>query len=192
MEETLVEVKSLEKSYGNKQIIKGISFKVKRGQVFGILGVNGAGKTTVLEIIEGLRSYKKGEVTLFNNNIADIMDKSKIYKKVGVQLQLASIPEQMKVKEITEIVYAENRVPFNKNYLNKFGMKEHCNKKYSELSTGLKRRLHLALALVNNPELIILDEPTAGFDLQGRADLHSEILRLKEQGKTIILSSCNC
>lgn len=189
MEEILIDVTSLEKSYGNNQILKGISFQVKKGQVFGILGVNGAGKTTLLEIMEGLRSYQKGKVLILNKNIDDIKKKSKLYKEIGVQLQLASIPEQMTVKEITKIVYAENKVPFDKYYLDRFGIDQHRNKKYSELSTGLKRRLHLALALVNNPELIILDEPTAGLDLQGRADLHAEILRLKEQGKTIILSS---
>lgn len=189
MEEILIDVTSLEKSYGNNQILKGISLQVKKGQVYGILGVNGAGKTTLLEIMEGLRSYQKGNVLILNKNIDDIKKKSKLYKEIGVQLQLASIPEQMTVKEITKIVYAENKVPFDKYYLDRFGIDQHRNKKYSELSTGLKRRLHLALALVNNPELIILDEPTAGLDLQGRANLHAEILRLKEQGKTIILSS---
>lgn len=189
MEESMLDIISLEKAYGKNQVIKGISLSIKKGQVFGLLGINGAGKTTLLEIIEGLRNYQKGEVILLGENIANPNTHKRLCQKIGVQLQLASFPEQMKVKEIAEVVYVENNKKYNQSVLSSLGLLEHANKKYGELSTGLKRRLHLMLALVNEPELLILDEPTAGLDLQGRAELHAEILKLKKKGKTIILSS---
>ena len=151
----IIEVKELKKSYGANSVLKGINLTVQKGEIFALLGVNGAGKTTALECIEGLRTYNSGSIT--------------VNGKIGIQLQSSALPD--------------------KEMLNSFGIPELSKKKYADLSTGQKRRLHLALALIGNPDIIFLDEPTAGLDVEGRVSLHEQIRALKSQGKTIILAS---
>lgn len=170
-----LEVKNLVKAYGNNTVVKGISFDVKEGEIFALLGINGAGKTTTLECIEGLRKYGEGEIRLSGN--------------IGVQLQISSLPEHITVLEATKLFCVWNSAPVNMTLLASLGLTELKNKQYRALSTGQKRRLHLALALVTNPEILFLDEPTSGLDVEGRAALHVEIRRLKANGKTIIMAS---
>lgn len=173
--ELAIKVDNLIKSYGSNTVIKNISFAVKRGEIFALLGTNGAGKTTTLECIEGIRKYDSGNI--------------KINGKVGVQLQSSSLPGNIKAIEAYHLFCKWNKVQANMEVFEAFGLTQIKNKQYREMSTGQKRRLHLALALISNPEIIFLDEPTAGLDVEGRVSLHDQIRKLKKQGKTIIMAS---
>lgn len=170
-----IQVADLKKSYGNHHVLRGLNFRVIKGEIFGILGINGAGKTTALECIEGLRKYESGEII--------------VHGKIGIQLQSASLPAYIKPLEAIQLFTKWNKTKANQSVLSALGINEFIKKRYTELSTGQKRRLHLALALIGNPDIIFLDEPTAGLDVEGRSSLHYQIHRLKEQGKTIILAS---
>lgn len=170
-----IEVDGLKKSYNNHIVLKGLSFSVDKGEIFALLGVNGAGKTTTLECIEGLRKYNSGII--------------KVNGKMGIQLQAASIPEHMRAMEAVRLFAKWNRVAMDRSMLKALGIVELAKKQYGEMSTGQKRRLHLALALVRDPDIIFLDEPTAGLDVEARNFLHTEIRKLREQGKTIIMAS---
>jgi len=170
-----IEVKDLKKSYGTNNVLKGLNFKVKQGETFAILGVNGAGKTTTLECIEGLRGYSSGQIA--------------VNGKIGIQLQSSSLPGQIQPMEAVQLFAKWNRVKVDKDMLHALGVDDLGKKQYDGMSTGQKRRLHLALALLNDPDIIFLDEPTAGLDVEGRISLHEEIVRLKAEGRTIILAS---
>jgi len=177
-----IKVEDLVKSYPQKSlsnaqntVIKGISFEVRKGEIFALLGTNGAGKTTTLECIEGIRDYDSGKITL--------------YGSVGVQLQSSSLPDNIKVIEAYTLFCKWNKAKIDLFILESLGLTEIKNKQYCQLSTGQKRRLHLALALIGIPDIIFLDEPTAGLDVEGRAELHKQIKKLKECGKTILLTS---
>lgn len=168
-------VESLIKSYGTNIVIKDISFTVNHGEIFALLGTNGAGKTTTLECIEGIRKYDSGSI--------------KVDGTVGVQLQSSSLPANIKAIEAYQLFCKWNKVKVNTESFDAFGLNKLKNKQYEEMSTGQKRRLHLAIALINNPDIVFLDEPTAGLDVEGRVSLHEHIRKLKEQGKTIIMAS---
>ena len=170
-----IQVSNLRKSYGSKEVLKGINLQVKKGEIFGILGVNGAGKTTTLECIEGFRRYDSGEI--------------RVDGKIGIQLQSASLPAYIKAGEAVRLFAKWNHAEQDPARLSALGIPELEKKRYMGLSTGQKRRLHLALALTGNPAVIFLDEPTAGLDVEGRISLHKEIFRLKKQGRTIIMAS---
>ena len=170
-----LQVKGLKKSYGNIPVLKGIDFSVQQGEIFALLGVNGAGKTTALECIEGLRAYDNGEIT--------------IHGKAGIQLQSATLQAFIKPLEAVNLFSKWNKTKPDTEMLKALGIYEISKNKYTELSTGQKRRLHLALALIGNPDIVFLDEPTAGLDVEARHSLHEQIKELKKQGKTIILAS---
>lgn len=172
---TAIEVKELFKSYGENTVLKGISFSAKKGEMLAILGANGAGKTTLLECIEGLRRYNSGEIFVDG--------------KSGIQLQSASLPEHIRVIEAVRLFAKWNKTEIDEKMLEALGINGLAKKQYADMSTGQKRRLHLALCLIGNPDIIFLDEPTAGLDIEGRISLHEHIRRLKAQGKTIILAS---
>lgn len=172
---TVIHVENLQKSYGQNHVLKGISFSVEKGEVFALLGTNGAGKTTALECLEGIRSYDTGII--------------KIQGKVGVQLQSSSLTKNIKVMEAIRLFSKWNGVAIDMKYLERLGVAQLKNKRHGELSTGQKRRLHLVLAMIGNPDIVFLDEPTAGLDVEGRVTLHDEIRLMKSQGKTIIMAS---
>lgn len=172
---TAIKVKDFKKSYGSNAVLKGISFEVEQGEIFAILGSNGAGKTTLLECIERLKEYNSGSIELDE-------------KSIGVQLQSSSLPSNIKVGEAIKLFSVWNNGNAH-DLQTRYGLGELSKKQYKELSTGQKRRLHLALAMVSSPNIIFLDEPTAGLDVEARASLHAEIKELKKQGKTIILAS---
>lgn len=173
--DNIIEIKELKKSYGTNAVLKGINLTVRKGEILALLGVNGAGKTTTLECIEGLRPYDSGAVT--------------INGKIGIQLQSSALQSYIKPMEAVKLFSRWNKVPPDNEILKCLGISELSQKKYADLSTGQKRRLHLALALIGNPDIIFLDEPTAGLDVEGRVSLHERIRALKSQGKTIILAS---
>lgn len=168
-------IENITKSYGNNAVLKGLDFSIRKGEIFALLGVNGAGKTTTLECIEGLRKHDGGKIT--------------VHGKVGIQLQSASLPAYIKGMEAIRLFAKWNKVQIDHTMLETLGISELYKKKYTDMSTGQKRRLHLALALVGDPDIVFLDEPTAGLDVEGRVSLHAHIRKLKKQGKTIILAS---
>lgn len=170
-----IQICGLKKSYGNHIVLYDVSFCIAHGEIFGLLGINGSGKTTALECIEGLRRYDKGSIT--------------VNGKIGIQLQSASLPAHIKPMEALQLAAKWNQADIDDEMIRTLGIEQLSKKQYAELSTGQKRKLHLALALVSHPEIIFLDEPTAGLDVQGRISLHHQIRTLKEQGKTIILAS---
>ncbi len=170
-----IKVDGLVKSYGDNNVIKGISFSITKGEIVALLGTNGAGKTTTLECIEGLRRYDGGSI--------------EVDGRIGVQLQSSSLPESIKAIEAYKLFCSFNKAKPDYEQFNAFGLKELSQKRYKDMSTGQKRRLHLALALIGDPDIIFLDEPTAGLDVEGRASLHNEIRKLKARGKTIIMAS---
>ncbi|MEY8414539.1 ABC transporter ATP-binding protein [Lachnospiraceae bacterium 62-26] len=170
-----IQVRGLKKSYGSNIVLGGLDLDIEKGETFALLGVNGAGKTTALECIEGLRKYDSGTIT--------------INGEMGIQLQSSSLPAHIKPIEAVRLFSKWNRAKIDFTMLNALGMKEIEKKQYIQLSTGQKRRLHLALALIGDPDIIFLDEPTAGLDALGRVSLHELIRKLKSQGKTIVLAS---
>ncbi len=170
-----IQVEELIKSYNSNTVLKGLTFNVMKGEVFALLGVNGSGKTTTLECIEGLRKYDSGNII--------------VNGKMGIQLQAASLPENIKGMEAVKLFAKWNKVELDYSMLESLGIIEIGKKQYIEMSTGQKRRLHLAIALVRNPDIVFLDEPTAGLDVEGRRHLHEEIRKLQKGGKTIILAS---
>lgn len=170
-----IRVDGLTKSYNGRAVLKGLSFCVEKGEIFALLGVNGAGKTTSLECIEGLRKYDGGSIAAEG--------------RIGIQLQSASLPDHIRPMEAVRLFAKWNKTQPDPGILTALGIDELAKKQYAALSTGQKRRLHLALALTGDPDVIFLDEPTAGLDVEGRAALHAEIRRLKAQGKTIVLAS---
>ncbi len=170
-----IQVDGLKKSYGNHIVLKGLHFNVAQGEIFALLGVNGAGKTTALECIEGLRKYDSGRIA--------------VHGRMGIQLQSESLPEHIKPMEAVRLFAKWNKAQIDHSMLAALGIGELVKKQYVELSMGQKRKLHLALALISDPDIVFLDEPTAGLDVEGRMSLHDEIRKLKARGKTIILAS---
>ena len=171
----IIEISELKKSYGANAVLKGINLAVRKGEIFALLGANGAGKTTTLECVEGLRTYDSGNIT--------------VNGKIGIQLQSYALQAYIKPMEAVKLFAKWNKTVADNEMLKSLGIFELSKKKYADLSTGQKRRLHLALALIGNPDIIFLDEPTAGLDVEGRVSLHEQIRALKSQGKTIILAS---
>ena len=188
MTEKAIAVEHLEKAYGRHKVLRGLSFSVAQGEAFALLGVNGAGKTTAIECIEGLRRPDGGRLTVGGHDVLQSL--SSVQKILGVQLQSTSLSETITAKEAMHLFCAWHRAPFRSDLLQRFDMAgEYLNKSYANLSTGRKRRLHLALALCHNPRVLILDEPTAGLDVEGRHALHSEIRKLKAEGVSILLAT---
>lgn len=170
-----IEVSGLKKSYGSNIVIKDIDFQIEKGEIFALLGSNGAGKTTALECIEGLRKYDGGTIV--------------VNGKMGIQLQSSSLPAHIKPMEAIKLFAKWNHTKIDDDMLKALEIKEIEKLQYLQLSTGQKRRLHLTLALIGNPDIIFLDEPTAGLDVEARLSLHEQIRNLKSQGKTIVLAS---
>lgn len=187
VESTVVSVENLVKTYGDFKALHGIGFNVKQGEVFGLLGPNGAGKTTTLECLEGMRKPDSGRLRVAGADPQT--EEKKLRASLGVQLQSSSLPDCITVSEAMEMICAWNRKDFRADLLKRFGLEDLLKKQYQALSTGQKRRLHLALALAGSPEVVILDEPTAGLDVQGRAQLHDAIRELKKEKVTILMAT---
>lgn len=185
--ETIISVNNLDKSYGKHQVLFDFNLKVKRGECLGVVGPNGAGKTTLLECIEGLRKWQKGEIIIDGRTIEE--NPKYLRSIMGVQLQSSSLPDEIKVKEAIELFAVEHNVSINEKLLDELDVGNLVNQQYGKLSTGQKRRLHLLLAILHDPEIIILDEPTAGLDVNAKYLLYLKINQLKESGKTILLTS---
>ncbi|MFO7928865.1 MAG: ABC transporter ATP-binding protein [Candidatus Humimicrobiaceae bacterium] len=184
----IVEVKNLSKHYGSLAAVDGISFDIGKGEIFGLLGPNGAGKTTTVEIIEGLRKADGGSV--FVCGMDALREPGRIKEIIGVQLQSTSMYDRIRVKEAIDLFgsYYRKAIPSPK-ILDLVSLNEKKNAYYISLSGGQKQRVAIALALVNDPEVLFLDEPTTGLDPQARRNVWEIIENLKKKGKTIILTT---
>ena len=183
-----IEVSDLRKSYGNVDAVRGISFSVERGQVFGLLGPNGAGKTTTVEILEGYRRRSGGEVRVLGQD-PEQRDRG-LQERVGIVLQSCGFYTRATVREAVEHfakAYPEPRNPAETIAL--VGLEDKADTRTKALSGGQQRRLDLALALVGDPELVFLDEPTTGFDPAARRIAWDVVRRLKELEKTVLLTT---
>lgn len=184
----VIEADGLVKNYGTFQAVRGVNFQVYQGEVFGLLGPNGAGKTTTMEMIEGLRKPDGGHARVAGYDTQK--DLAKVKEVIGVQLQSTSLFELLTVVEIMKMYasFYPNPVPVEP-LLEDLTLTEKRNDRVKHLSGGQKQRLAIGLALVNDPKVIFLDEPTTGLDPQARRTLWDIILKLKERGKTIVLST---
>ncbi|XEC93701.1 ABC transporter ATP-binding protein [Paenibacillus tarimensis] len=185
----IIEARELVKRYGTFTAVDGIQFQVRKGEVFGLLGPNGAGKTTTMEMIEGLRKPDSGSAIVAGFDTRTQLGKVK--EVIGVQLQSTSLFDLLTVSEITRMYASFYRVPTLpvEPLLERVLLKEKLNDRVKNLSGGQKQRLAIALALVNDPQVVFLDEPTTGLDPQARRTLWDIIIRLRVEGKTIVLST---
>ncbi|WP_226671909.1 ABC transporter ATP-binding protein [Rossellomorea aquimaris] len=186
--EVMVDVKDLVKRYGSFTAVKGVRFQVEKGEIFGLLGPNGAGKTTTIEMLVGLRKPDAGTASLAGFDVRKEVNQVK--EVIGVQLQSTSLFELLKVEEILHLYasfYPKN-VDINQ-LIEDMLLTEKRKDRIKGLSGGQKQRLAIALALIHDPNIVFLDEPTTGLDPQARRTLWDIVLRLKERGKTVILST---
>ena len=187
MNATVIQVEDLRKNYGEVEALRGVSFQVQEGEVFGLLGPNGAGKTTTVEILEGLRVPDGGRARVRG---LDPHGGGNEYKQqIGAVLQSTSLPEKIRVFEALELFASLYGRRGPADLLRRFGLSEKRNAFYSQLSGGQKQRLALALALVNEPKVVFLDEPTAGLDPQVRREIYDIIEELRGEKKTILLTT---
>lgn len=188
MAESVIQVENLYKNYGAVEALRGVSFQVAEGEVFGLLGPNGAGKTSTVEILEGLRTPDRGTVRVGGLDPQKAGNDFK--QQVGAVLQATSLPDKLRVSEALSLFaqfYKRHRNP--EELLRRFQLEEKRDAFYSELSGGQRQRLALALALVNDPSVLFLDEPTAGLDPQVRREIYTIIEELRQEKKTILLTT---
>ena len=186
--EPVVRVRGLTKRYGDVLAVAGIDFEVARGEVFGLLGPNGAGKTTTVEILEGLRSPDGGEVRVLGTDVAK--DPDAVKPRIGISLQTAAMYPKLTVVELIDLF--RSFYPRSKptaELVEALGLGERQKARSQELSGGQRQRLAVALALVNDPELVFLDEPTTGLDPAARRALWDLIGGLKADGRTVLLTT---
>jgi ABC-2 type transport system ATP-binding protein len=183
----VLSVKNLCKRYRGETVLDKVELEVKKGEILAILGPNGAGKTTLMEIMEGVRSADSGTVSVLGVN--PVADAGKLRNRIGIQLQVSSLPHNMTVMEAITLFSLYHDVAPRIDLLKRVGLEGRDVLCYGTLSTGQQRRLVLALAMVSTPELLFLDEPTAGLDVQSRTALHELMDELKSNGTTIILAT---
>jgi len=186
--DTVVEVEGLSKNYGDLTAVNEVSFEIRKGDIFGLLGPNGAGKTTTVELIEGLRKPDTGFIKVCGIDASERTDKVK--ELIGVQLQTTTIYNRIRVGEAIELFgsYYQRSLRSNE-ILDEVSLNDKTNSFVEVLSGGQRQRLALALALINDPEILFLDEPTTGLDPQARRNVWDIIERLRDRGKTIILTT---
>lgn len=183
-----IEVSGLVKDYGTVRAVDGISFTVHEGEIFGLLGPNGAGKTTTMEILEGLRRPTSGRIEVAGFDV--VRQPNEVKRRIGVQLQATALFDLLTVRE-TIALYAQfvpNPRPVDE-VMRELALEEKASTYAKDLSGGQKQRLSIAIALVNDPQIVFLDEPTTGLDPQARRNLWDTIRALKEKGKTVVLST---
>ena len=188
MPEPIIAVEGLFKSYGTVEAVRGLSFSVQEGEVFGLLGPNGAGKTTTVEILEGMRTPDRGTARVCG--LDPERAGSAFKQKIGAVLQSTSLPDKLRVKEALDLFanFYISRAD-TESLLKRFQLEEKRDAFYSQLSGGQKQRLALAMALVNNPEVVFLDEPTAGLDPQVRREIYNIIEELRKDKKTVLITT---
>src|SRR6476619_4885054 len=186
--EFVIYVRGLRKAYGNFEAVKGIDFEVRSGEVFGLLGPNGAGKTSTVEILEGLRPRTAGEVKVLGFD--PDRQKQALKDRIGVCLQATNLPDKIKVHEALDLFssFYTRRVDGD-GLLRRLQLWEKREAGYATLSGGQKQRLALALALINDPQMLFLDEPTTGLDPQVRLEIRDLIEELRAEKRTILMTT---
>lgn len=184
----VIEVVDLHKSYGPIRAVDGISFQVEEGEIFGMVGPNGAGKTTTIECVEGLRRPDRGIIRVLG--LDPHRQRYEVRQRIGIQLQEASLPRRLKVWEIMDLFSSFYRrhvewLPL----LEQMGLNDKLNAYFESLSGGQKRRLFIALALLNDPEIVFLDELTTGLDPQARRAMWDLVREIRAKGKTVFLTT---
>lgn len=188
MADSIVKVKNLRKKYGDKEAVKGISFEVKKGEIFGILGPNGAGKTTTLEMIETLREIDGGSAEIDGIDVAK--NPYEIRGIIGVQPQTPGFQDKTKLTELIQMfaaAYGEKVHP--KEFLDEVDLGDKADSYVENLSGGQKQRFSIVTALVHNPKVFFLDEPTTGLDPQARRNLWRLIEEVRDRGISVILTT---
>ncbi|MEO0240035.1 MAG: ABC transporter ATP-binding protein [candidate division WOR-3 bacterium] len=190
----MIEVKSISKSFGKIEAVKDLSFEIKRGEIFGFLGPNGAGKTTTIKILLGILRPDKGEIFFEGENILKNIEEYR--KRIGYVSQEVSLYKDLNIFENAEFragIYGVKKEKFLENYkilLEKFGLKLWEKEIIKNLPTGIERKASLLCALIHNPEILFLDEPTSGMDPLSRFKFFNELIKeLKEKGKTILITT---
>lgn len=182
--ETTIKVQNLCKSYGNIPAIKDINISVNQGEVFGLLGANGAGKSTTIECILGTKIAEKGTVSILGMN--PIADRKRLFENVGVQFQESNYQDKVTVSELCEVTQSLYKSAANyTDLIEQFGLTDKLKSLVSELSGGQRQKLFIVLALIPNPKVVFLDELTTGLDTKARREVWHCLSRLKEQGLTI-------
>jgi ABC-2 type transport system ATP-binding protein len=185
---TPIEVEGLTKHYGPIAAVRGLDFQVHAGEVFGLLGPNGAGKTTTVEILEGLRPRGGGRVSVLGFDPA--VQARELKNRIGVCLQSTNFPDKMRVREAVELFSSfYTRTLDGAGLLRRLELWDRREAFYSQLSGGQKQRLALTLALLNDPQVLFLDEPSAGLDPQARLEIHGLIQDLRRERRTIVLTT---
>jgi ABC-2 type transport system ATP-binding protein len=188
MAKPILKVKNLKKSYNGKPAVDGISFEVKPGEIFGILGPNGAGKTTTLEMIETMREIDSGTVTVDGIDVAKQPDEIK--RIIGVQPQSPAFQDKTKLTEIIELFGAAYGEKVNaKEFLDEVSLGEKAGSFAEDLSGGQRQRLSIAAALVHDPKVFFMDEPTTGLDPQARRNLWELTQEVRDRGVTVLMTT---
>src|SRR3954464_8437489 len=186
--EFAIYVRGLRKSYNDFEAVRGIDFEVRKGEVFGLLGPNGAGKTTTVEILEGLRPRTAGEVKVLDFD--PDRQKKALKDRIGVCLQATNLPDKLRVGEALDFFAAfYSRTVDGEAILKRLQLWEKKDAGYATLSGGQKQRLAIALALINDPQLLFLDEPTSGLDPQVRLEIRDLIQELRAEKRTILMTT---
>lgn len=186
--ETTIKVENLSKSYASVKAVEHLNLSICRGEVFGLLGANGAGKSTTIECILGTKKQDSGTVSILGMDPQK--ERKKLFEKVGVQFQETNYQEKIRVSELCEVTASLYKTA--KDYtslLHQFGLSHKLKSHVSELSGGQKQRLFIILALLPNPEVVFLDELTTGLDARARRDVWKSLADLKANGLTILLTS---
>lgn len=188
MQGPAIHVSAIRKAYGRTVAVHDVSFDVREGEIFGLIGPNGAGKTTTMECVEGLRKPDRGEISVLGLHPA--RDARRLQERIGVQLQQAQLQKRIKVWEAVALWASLYRKPADGNLLiEQLGLADKRNSWFMTLSGGQKQRLFIALALINDPELLFLDELTTGLDPQARRAIWELVRSIRQRGKTVFLTT---
>src|ERR1700732_605977 len=185
----VIQVSAIRKTYGSTVAVDEISFEVNDGEIFGLIGPNGAGKTTTMECIEGLRTPDRGTISVLG--LDPVRDVYKLQERIGVQLQQAQLQKRIKVWEAVALwssLYQKKAID-GERLLEQLGLADKRGAWFMNLSGGQKQRLFIALALINDPEVVFLDELTTGLDPQSRRTIWDLVRGIRERGKTVFLTT---
>ena len=184
----VIRVAAVRKTYGRTMAIDDVSFEVQPGETFGLIGPNGAGKTTTMECVEGLRAPDRGTIAVLGLDPG--RDRYRLQRRIGVQLQEAQLQKRIKVREAVAFWASLYRAPVDGDrLLEQLGLRDKTNAWFMTLSGGQKQRLFIALALINDPELVFLDELTTGLDPQARRAIWDLVRGIRDRGKTVFLTT---
>src|SRR6185436_14263100 len=186
--QSIIQVRGLTKAYADVHAVQGIDFEVHSGEIFAMLGPNGAGKSTTVEILEGLRPRDGGEVSVLG--IDPAKDSERLKSKIGVALQSTGFPDKIRLVELIELYGRLYRSrPNAKKLLERFELADKANALFETLSGGQKQKVALILAMINDPPLVFLDEPSSGLDAMTRRTIHDWLRELRSQGRTVFLTT---